>query len=287
MRTLGLYDSRKIEPSWSYSAKGVIWQIRPADGGMLIGEERRVEEKKALFFCLDGVKGHEFWRIASPGDDWWVGIEAVYKDTVLIHGFAIPNLPLHRGIVAVDLLAGKTLWEDPALEFSGVGNESVVGRRDTSSGQEIVELDRRSGELRRYRQVAEIQALKDEWATPPERNHVNFPLPLERLAIDDPDLATAVKRHSNLTTVTGPVEAVEHGRFIIFDYNGPAPRRTAQDPPLYSSTVKVVERATGSLLYSDTVCTGAHGVIPELFFVQHDMLYYIKERRTLIAVRLA
>ncbi len=287
MRILGLYDSHKIQPSWSYGAKGVIWQIRPADGGLLIGEERRVEEKKALFFCLDGVSGQELWRIASPGDDWWVGIEAIYKDTVLFHGFAIPNLPLHRGIVAVDLLAGGKLWKDPDLEFEGAGNDSVVGRREVSSGQEIVELDRRSGVLRRYLQAAEIQPLKGEWATPADGNHVELPLPLEHLAADNPDLAAAVERHLDLTTGTGPVEAVEHGRFIIFDYNRPSPQRTAQDPPLFSSTVKIVERASGALLYSDTVCTGSLGVIPELFFVQHDVLYYIKERRTLIAVRLA
>jgi len=280
-----LFGAHRIQPAWSYSVKGAIWQVRPANGGVLVGEERRIEEKKAIFFCLDRENGQELWQKSSPGDSWWIGIEAVHKDTILFHGFATPNLPQHRGIIAVDVLTGKKLWEDPQLEFTGAGNDSVIGWREMLAGQTFVELDGRSGMLRRNLDAADIRRLKQQWLPPTEANEVKFPLPLEQLAADDPGLVAAVKEHYDAGTLAGPVEAVEQKGLIIFDYHDQSGQGTSEDP-LFSNVVKVVERATGALVYSDTVSTGAHAVVPELFFLQHDMLYYIKERRTLMAVRL-
>ena len=73
---------------------------------------------------------------------------------------------------------------------------------------------------------------------------------------------------------------------MVFDYHE-ASREGTADHPLFASVIKIVDRSTGALLYDDTVSTGVRAVVPGLFFVHHDMLYYIKERQSLIAVRLA
>ena len=277
------FGSKKIQPAWSYNARGVIWHIHPAAGGTLVGEERRIEEKKAVFFCLDREKGQELWKHASLGDAWWIGIEAVYRDTVLFHGFANPNLPQHRGIITVDVLTGKKLWEDQELEFVGVGDDSVVGSRETSAGHSLVELDRRSGQTRRELSREDFHALNMSWSESEEE--IRFPMPLDELARDSSQAGAAIAGQYDSGTVAGPVEAMEEGEYVIFDYHELSGRGPAESP-LFSSVVKVVERATGTVVYSDAVSSGVQSVIPDLFFVQHGMLYYIKDRRTLVAVRL-
>ena len=111
-------------------------------------------------------------------------------------------------------------------------------------------------------------------------------MPLARLAGSGSQAEAAIAGHYNAGTVAGPVEAVEQGELVIFDYHEISGSGPAQNA-LFSSFIKIVERATGTVVYTDTVSTGVQSVIPDLFFVLHDMLYYIKDRRTLVAVRLA
>ncbi len=246
----------------------------------MIGEERRIDQKKAIFFCLDCQNGQELWQHASPGDAWWIGIEAVYRDTVFFHGFANPNLPLHRGIIALDMLTGKKLWEEKELEFVGVRDDSVVGSQETSAGRSFVVLDRRTGTRRTDQEAAGLRAQSLNRGE--SEGEVKFPVPLDQ---SDAQVVAAIKGSAETGALAGPVEVVEEKGFVVFDHHEASTTGTDRSP-LFSSMIAVVERATGTLLYRDTVSNAVAAVIPELFFVQHDMLYYIKERQTLIAVRL-
>jgi len=252
-----------------------------------VGEERRIEEKKALFFCLDGQTGREIWRQTPGIDSWWVGIEAVHKDTIFFHGFATPELPQHRGVIAVDLRTGNTLWEDPQLEFIAAADDALIGARSTSTGRTVMELDRQTGATLGELRLEDLRAKRTSFASGIEvEGEVDIPVPLEDLVADDPGIGDAAKNQYEHDEIVGPVEAVEHGRYLIFDYHERSGGEAASGPS-YANVIKIVEKTSGTLVYSDTTGTGLRGVAPELFFVQHDMLYYIKERRTLIAVRLA
>jgi Domain of unknown function (DUF4905) len=253
---------------------------------MFVGEERLIEEKKAAFFCLDNQNGRELWRQTSLIDAWWVGIEAVHGDTLFLHGFATPELPQHRGIVAVDVRTGKKLWEEKQLQFIAVFHDAVVGARETSTGRVFVELERRTGVTRGGLTPGELQTRGSEGAPGNEmKEPIQLPVQLEELADDDPQIEAAVGSQVDTERVVGPIEVVEHGNYLIFDYlERPAGATPAE--PSYAHVIKVVERTTGSIVYSDLMSAGAHHVVPEMFFVQHDMLYYIKERRALMAVRL-
>ena len=280
MRLFGKTHPHALESAWKYDVKGVIWRIHPTSQRVLIGEERRIDQKKALFFCLDCQNGQELWQQTSPGDSWWIGIEAVYRDTVFFHGFATPNLPLHRGIIALDVLTGKKLWEDKELEFVGTGDDFVVGSQETSAGRSFVVLDSRTGSRRSDQEVSGL--LERRLNRGESEGEGKFPVPLNQ---SDDQIAAAIRGSSETGALAGPVEVVEDKGLIVFDHHEVSTAGTHQSP-LFSSMIAVVERATGTLLYRDTVSNAVAAVVPELFFVQHDMLYYIKERQTLIAVRL-
>ena len=275
------------KPAWSYTVKGAIWRIHSTTTGTLMGEERRTDDKKAIFFCLNRENGGELWRKSLPGDEWWIGIEAVCGDTVLFHGFATPDLPLHRGIIVADVRSGEILWEDRQLEFVGASGDSIFGSTETSAGRAFVELDRRSGLLLRNVDPAELPALHQTLShQAANAMEGESPLPLEHLVAEDPEIGSIVSDHCSERTVTGSIEAVATKNFVIFDHHDVSDRGTPQER-LFSATIKVIDRRTGGLVYSDTVSGDLHSVIPELFLVRQDMLYYIKERRTLIAVHLA
>jgi hypothetical protein len=278
---------RYKKPAWSYGVKGEIWRIHSSAAGTLVGEERRIDEKKALFFCLDREDGEELWRKESPGDNWWIGIEAVYGDTVFFHGFTSPDLPQHRGIIAVDTLTGKKLWEDKQLAWLGAGKDVVLGSAQTPGGQVFAELDRRSGLLRRKVDEAELPALKQAWRdwVANEQEEL-FPVPFDQLAAGQPEVASMIRNHCDVGYIPGSIEVAATNDFVILDYHVASTGGTAWETP-FTSTLMVIERATGEIFHSDTIVRKGRTIIPELFFVRQDMLYYIRERRTLIAVRLA
>ncbi len=286
MRLFGASSGHRIQPAWTYNAKGAIWGIHPAGAGMLVGEERRVEDRKAVFFCLDRENGQELWQLASPGNDWWIGIEGVFGDTVLFYGFATPNLPQHRGIIAVDVSTGKKLWENSRLEFSSVTDTGVLASSEEPDGHSWIELDLRTGERLRSPDAADVRSLKKEGALLARgEGNVSFPVPLELLSPEHHDVEAVIRSHYQTASLAGSVEVVEQEGWIVFGYHEQFQRSTAQDP-LYTSVLKVVERSTGTLVYSDTIDEGLHALSPGHFVVQHDMLYDIKARQTLTAVRL-
>jgi hypothetical protein len=275
-------DPHALEPAWSHKVKGAIWRIHPTMEGVFVGEERRTDQKLAAFFCLQCQDGRELWQIASPGDSWWIGIEAVYRDVVILHGFASPNLPLHRGIIAVDLFSGKKLWENPELEFAGFSDEFVVGARETSSGRSPVLLNRRSGDQCDPGAADHPLALiRGE-----QQLKVRFPVPLEQLDTSDTRVESIVRRILDREPLFSSVEALKWNDLVIFDHHELSGRGKPENP-LFTGVITVVEQVSGTVVYRDTVTNEVPTVLPELFFVQHDVLYYIKDRRTLMAIRLA
>ena len=61
-------------------------------------------------------------------DEWWIGIEAIVGDKVF-HGYAQPDSPWRKRIIAVDL-GRKQLWENKQYALFSVRAPALYGYRD-------------------------------------------------------------------------------------------------------------------------------------------------------------
>ena len=138
-----------LRPSWEFTTQGDIWRLHPASGGRLVGEERDAVRKAVSFFCLDLTAGKPMWAGRNFGEPWWTGIEAVHEETVIIHGFATPDLPEHRGVAAVDLVTGDLLWQDAAIAYWGATGDCVYAGRVARGGMISEEIEIRTGRVGR------------------------------------------------------------------------------------------------------------------------------------------
>jgi hypothetical protein len=270
-----------LTPLWRFTASGVIWRLVAADGGRIVGEDRDLERKKTSFFCLDETTGAVGWKGRSYGEDWWVGIEAVERDTMYLHGFATPAMPGHRGVVAVDVGTGERLWEAEQVRFIRASAERVLVESPDASGSTLCELESRTGRIIEQIPHNRQWGRADEAHTEQQPDaSVKAPLPLEFLR----ELSPAAM----LTLETEKSKALEgvcdSGYLVLALQEGFG--SDAGAPGCVNQRIVAIHQASGRVAYRDALETGVSSSVRPTFFVRQHLLQYVKERMSLIAVRL-
>ncbi|MCZ6776463.1 MAG: DUF4905 domain-containing protein [Ignavibacteria bacterium] len=276
----------ELRPIWRYSTKGVIWRVLPSADGKLVGEERDLARKEATFFCLNQMTGEVLWEGISFGEPWWTGIEVIHRETIFLHGFAKPDLPGHKIIIAVDLLTGSTLWRNEELRFEHALGESVFASKEGIEGRLVFELDHRSGGVLRSWGNNE-QVIRDAKVRSVDMvdSDIEFPVSMDELLLGDSDIASAIQKHRDTKATIGPVEIIDNDDVAIFNYYEKVDNGT-EDNPRLNSVLKVLDKERGKVIFSEILNQNVPAVVPNSFFVQRGLLFYVKERSQLIAVRL-
>jgi hypothetical protein len=248
----------------------------PAPGGKLVGEERDVDKKRVSFFCLSLSLGTPLWKGQDFGEPWWIGIDAVYRDVLVLHRFTSPDLPEPRGITVADLESGRVLWENPDYVFVGVLQGNLVARLSARGSQRFALVNRLSGHEEEKGEAvvgpppAEREAWEEEWV---------FPVELPR---GDP-LQDVVSKAGAVDEV--PLSSIAVGHLIVVGYHV----RTAdsRSEPFYRSRIALVDSNTGRINQEITLDEKVQRPMPDTFLVRGNVLYCIREHRTLAAIPLS
>lgn len=283
MKILSFFKDQMLPPAWSFSAEGVIWSIASTETGKLIGEERDLSNKRASFFCIELKTGRVLWRGKNFGEQWWAGIEAVHRDVLFLHGFAKPDMPGHKGIVAVEIDTGKQLWSNNDVRFVDAERDSVFGCNDAAGEDRVVELNCDSGEIIRthenYRQTA--KKMHDSHDVGGSRTL--YPAPVGLLSVVARE--ELIKHPSHIQEVGG-VEAIECGAYLVFSFLERAKTGDTVQP-LFNTIIKVLKRETGAEAYKDELAANVPSSVSGLFQITDDVLLYVKHRTSLVAVNLS
>lgn len=276
MRVFRRSRDSKLQPVWHFDTKGVVWRLFPSAEGFLIGEERDLDRKISRFFSLDPLSGKLLWLRDSFGDPWWIGLLGLAEGVLLLHGFASPDMPLPRGIIAVDAVTGAALWQRDDLEYADLAPGVVHARRAERTGSAPVTIDLRRGtdvSLPEFRPAAVA-------GNAPAHLTLLFPDPVHpedpeflRLQRCWPEAARAVR-----------VEHAEYGPYAVFaahEFGTAGPG----EPPRVTTTVCVID-VTMTMLFTQKTARDIHGAVPDAFFLLNNMLYLLVDRRRVMAVRL-
>lgn len=279
-----LQDNHAIKTSWEYSAQGVIWRIMPADIGVFVGEERDLKLKRASFFCVSKVSGDILWEGVCVDEPWWIGMEAVHKDRLILHGFATPDMPGHRGMVALDLGTGRATWTSPNLRFLHCHEDSVFASEDTPAGTMVYELDYRTGELKHVRHdQGEVPAHTSKPWRPTEIDHQLFPTPIDLHDGSQGTLNNILRTYCPMDNVVGPVEVVTIAKLLIFSYYE---RKNKNSTGTMKHTLNVVDLHRSRLMFMTVLDGNVQNPVPDAFFVEGETLYFIRNKSMLVAMNL-
>jgi hypothetical protein len=262
-------DHRRA-PAWTYAARGVLWRLEVGAPGFLVGEDRSLEVKEVSYFCLDRATGLPRWEGLVPIDRWWSGIEAVTGSVVLFHGYASPDMPLHRGITALDLASGSVRWQLPQARFLQVEGGAVVAAMGAG---EIVRLNVETG--------AALGEGADSGLPSRRAPEARWPEPL----VEDPRLDPSIRGTVPETALRESMLGVRGDTYCVLAYSERASSGTAEEL-LLRTTLVLFGGPPWTPLYTEIVQEAARTVIPEPFFCQDGMLYFVKNLSMLVAVSL-
>lgn len=261
MNLFSFLSRSALKPDWSHSVQHVLWRIMFSRSGAVIIEDRDTEAKSATFSCIEARTGTPLWSGKELGEQWWIGLAAVTEDRLYLHGFRKPDMPEQKDIYAVDLKSGELVWKNTECTFIGLQPPYLYGFKDLFERRLFYRLDAASGAIEE-----ELTALPEglEPNMQYERTDFQFPQPVtapegtqnaEQIAVDGFHITTAYVKNNE------PEEGLKN-------------------------LLTVIDSTTNKKVYSDVLNASTPYPVPDAFFADGSRLYYIKERKTFVAVEL-
>lgn len=312
-----LFGGGALKPHWHFEASHVLWRFLVSENGLILGEDRDTDAKHVTFFAIEMHTGRVLWSGRSYGEAWWTGIEALVGAKLYLHGFAKPDMPEHHGLKAIDPQTGRELWSNNEISFYAADDERVIGFRDMFERRIFEAFDAhtgvRLGELQaidadihelRGRTFGRTDFIYPEPLGPTSMlQHAHLTQPGEGAASAEPEstqYATAETNMDENKAISALIERslgshpgaqnaaqppiVEYARAegrVAFSAHIP----NAQAGSLLHLLI-VVDEKSGKELFRDTLNADTPYPMTDSFFIDGDTLYYIKEKRSLVALPL-
>jgi len=285
MNLLRFLKRSQFRPAWQYSVRTFLWQIQTGSPNYLVGEDRDPDERRATFFCLDRATGKPAWERLNPGDAWWIGIEAVEGTIALFHGFASPDMPLHRGLTVVDLASGRVLWSNPDVRFLRLRATSVLVLKESLERRVCLELDLLTGLIVKECGDSDKGISAGVVLSPPGSSRAEVPHPFGHSDFSQPESPQAIRQIIPADVVEGSAFVLLTSGFFVVSYCVPTSHRSEGASTVYT-VLQVLRQRDGVPMYADRTTVSTAAMMAEPFFVQNGVLYYVKQRSTLVAVPL-
>ena len=285
MNISSLFQKKQLTPAWSYTTAGVLWRLLFSETNFIVGEDRDTEKKQVSFFCLNATNGDVLWKDISFAEPWWIGIDGIVHDKVFLHGFKKPDMPEHGRIIAADLGTGRELWHNNDYAFLFATTDRVFAYRDFFEKRLYYELDASSGVFIREHQEppADMAELKK---ASHGRSDFLFPEALVDANADYPLLFPKIEKYCSSANLRGSVEYVQSNGRIAFSYHsvcGSDPENTKE---LLKNCLCVIDESNGKQVFAEVLNSLTPAVVPDSFFVDGSTLFYIKEKKTVVALPL-
>ncbi len=280
MSLLEIFKQAKLNSTWKYETNGMLWRLLPTTNNLFIGEDRNVETKCVSFFCLDSVSGKVLWNNISFTETWWIGIENVYKNILFLHEFSTPDMPDHKKIFALNIENAQVLWVNEELQFHFAFEMFVYGSKIGFESRKYFRLDMSSGKVVAEISGKEFQELQFQ-ATNSDSGNIIFPKEVNNV---DSMNKSFQKVASKVLNTSRPMECIEQNEKLILSYYDSV-RNNGNGSDEFEQHVLIADK-NGRLLYRDKVNERVKVPVPDTVMLMNGTVYYIKNKKKLIAVRL-
>jgi len=281
-----IFRSDRLSPEWTYTADGMLWRLFCARGGRLVGECRDQEKKTATFFCLDERTGLPLWKNLTLDEAWWVGIEAVIGETLILHTYAKPDMPQHRGIRAFDVATGTLRWRNDESTFWFSLDDRLFAYRDLFEKRVGYECDLSSGAVLRTFEdtMDELGALRANASGNQDLDGVVLPEPFNRES-SSAELQLLCDKALRGAVPAGTIDVVQSKDVVAFSYYLSA-RQERNEKPAFENHLCVFRSPGGVRLFSGVISENLAFPVPDTFFIRGSRLLFLKNQQSLVSLRL-
>ncbi len=275
------FFGRKLKPVWTYRTDKKVWRLLPGNG-ILAAELRDTDKKLTDYAAIDIASGSPLWQGLRLEDSWWIIMNRIFRDVLLLQQFVKPDMPTPGKIFAVDLFTGKILWENHEVSYLSAGDDLVYALRASIRSEEVVGLDYRTG-LEKLSFPAEDPRTDQ---LPPPQPQDGFTLPVFVEEIQD---EITLSRISGLKGI--PPENAKNPTFIpsvagkdISGYHTGA-GNDEKGVPFFDSHVMIIDER-GDAVYGDVADSKVYTAMSDFYFAAGNTLIYVRNSNEIVAVNL-
>lgn len=286
-----LFRKKKtLEPKWKFSQKGNLWRFYFGGNELIAGETRDLDTKKVYLFSLNYKTGEVYLKdfIYDEGN-YLITIENATEKFILISRFERPEMPVHKGITALDIKTGEIIWQIEKNEYLfHTGNrlyayqqrfeDTVLYEYELETGNGIREIP---NEIHK-----EIYTLRDESCDDLFNETYNYPCVFSEgdfSSLADKILKDELK---NIKTFSEP-EAIERDNFFIFNfYEDKGINLKDLNKKNLRNILRIYDKVKKELLYEDVLNETCSYNVPDNFFFKENYLFYLKEKHELISINI-
>jgi len=243
-----------------------------SEHGYIICEDRDTESKSATFFCIDTQTKTVMWKDKNFGEKWWIGLSAVTNERLYLHGFRKPDMPEQKNIIAVDLRSGNILWRNTDCTFLAIQSPFVFGYKDLFERRVYYKIDEQNGSI-----IEELHSLPDGVVSNIQYEKTDFAFP-QNVSPNNDGIGQFLNGQPEFTHA----EYISKENFVILNVYS---KHAAVEQGL-KNTLSIIDTTTKKKVYSDVLNESTQYPVPDSFFMDGDRVYYIKERKTFVALDL-
>lgn len=279
-----IFKKNKRKVGWEINFFNPIWRVFPNHQNLIITEVRNTIDKVVSFHCLNAVTGQSRWDNIKLSETWWIGIEGIFGDVVILHEFERPDFPAHKNIIAVDINTGKTLWRRDELVFISSGNNYLFVSNNSFTAPHKLKLNLSTGEILCELDEDEFNSISKEFIID---ERLFYQTPFE-YSINDTQNETVnifIKEENIKGDIADPVEVFTD---VENDVNVLGYSRKINDDistPKYDEYICVLN-TKNKILYRDKIVSSVNMPVIPKYFVKENFLVYIKDKTILRAIKL-
>lgn len=277
------FSRRDRQISWEYTAQGQLWRLIPSNDGYFVGEDRQTDLKRVSFFCINQITGKVLWENICFSEPWWISIETVHRDVILLHEFSTPDIPEHKKIYAIHRENGKLLWMNDVMTYHFAYDNKVMAAKDSFGKRLFFEFDLYRGEMLRQVDYSDVKTIQETLSSNVDEI-VEFPRVFESSKEENSYVVECINKALKKVGRIDNIEYLEKGNSLVVGYykllNGVSNESSLQQD------IIIVSKSTGRITYKDNVSAQSKMSVPETFFRIGDIIYYVKDKRRLRAVNI-
>ena len=271
-----------LKKLYSFSNGRQIWRIIPTEDNKLIIEERDTEHREVFFSCLDIFTGKKIFSDLQLEEKFWVGIEAVYKNIILFHGFAKPDMPGHKGITAFDVEERKIIWKNSEHTFLFIYDDKIYCYSSLFEGRNYYSLNYKTGEMisELGNNSADINQIREKVINQGSFEDYIFP------EIYNPGLQWSEKVSGILDSVkqekviAGRIEYAVCEDILFFNFH------EVQNNSRLKNIFMAIELNSGKTVFEETLNEETQAFVPDSFFFKQNLLFLLQEKVRLVVYNL-
>jgi hypothetical protein len=272
----------KLKKLYKHNNGKQIWRILPTSNSKVVIEEREIETKEVFFSCLEINWGKKLFNEFQFDEKNWMGIESIYKDIIFFHAYHKPDMPLHKGIIAFDILSQTILWRNDNYVFSFVYDEKVYCYQQRFESRVFFALDYLTGnvvddfgsdasKLQQPREGSDNEFAEQDYLFPEyfNRNDLlneEFQIYLQQILTDN--------------VVKGEISYLKKADLLMYNYHQVSKINTL------SNIFVAFDLNKNKILLKETLDKNLVNLMPESFFVKDNFLFLIIDKTNLFVYQI-